>query len=81
MISCISSIKHSLFCINNSLDFIWWNITGILRSNNHVRTTVWLHHLEFNEMPGDKAWWELCKDAVCYFEQILEAVPYRTAVV
>ena len=25
-----------------------------------------------------KAWWELHKDAVCYFERILEEAPYKT---
>ena len=43
----------------------------------YVCIIVWLHHLNFNETPSEKAKWELFKDAVCYFEQILEAAPYK----
>ena len=32
-----------------------------------------LHYLDFNEMPGEKAKWELHKDAAFCFDQILEA--------
>ena len=48
---------------------------GILPSYSHVITIVWLHHLDFNKIPGEKAKQELHKDAVCYFEQILESAP------
>ena len=34
-----------------------------------------------NETIREKAWWELHKDAACYFKQILEAAPYKTAAV
>ena len=40
-----------------------------------------MHNLDANEMRGEKARWELHKDAACCFEQILEAAPYKTAVV
>ena len=54
---------------------------GILPSCRHVSTTVWLHHLDFNEMFGDKkARWEVHKGAECCFEQNLNAAPYWTAV-
>ena len=33
-----------------------------------------LHHLDFNEMPCEKARCELHKDAACCFEQILKAI-------
>ena len=47
---------------------------GIIPSNSHDSTIVWVHYLNFNEMPGEKAWWELIKDAACCVEQqILEA--------
>ena len=42
--------------------------------------TVWLHHMDFNKMLGEKARWELHKDAAYSFEQILEAAPYKTVV-
>ena len=51
----------------------------ILPSGSHVSTVVWLHHLEFNESPGEKARWELYKDGTCCLEQVLEAVPHKTA--
>ena len=34
-----------------------------------------------NETIGEKAWWELHKNVKCFFFQILEATPYKTAVV
>ena len=37
--------------------------------------------IDFNKTAGDKARWEQDKDAACCFEQILEPVPYKTAVV
>ena len=48
---------------------------GILPSCSCVSTTVWLHHLDFSKIPGEKARWELHKDPICCFEQILEAAP------
>ena len=40
-----------------------------------VNTTVWMHHMYPNKMPGEKAWWELHENATSYSEQILEATP------
>ena len=37
-----------------------------------------MHHLDVNETYGEKAWWELHKNAMCHFEQILEAIPHKT---
>ena len=34
-----------------------------------------------NKMPGENTRWELHNNATCSFEQILEATPYKTAVV
>ena len=53
----------------------------ILPSCSHISIIVWLQHLDSNKMPGEKARWELHKNAACCFEQILEAAPYKTAVV
>ena len=49
----------------------WWNKTGILPSSNSVSNTNWLHHFDG----------ELHKDSTYCFEQILKAVPYKTAAV
>ena len=43
------------------------NKEGILPICNRISTTVWSHHLNFNEV-----WWELHKDAAYCFQKILE---------
>ena len=52
---------------------------GILPGCSCVSTIVWLHHLDFNEIPEEKARWERNKYTVCCFEQILEAAPHKKA--
>ena len=55
-----------------------WNLS----SCSYESTTVWLHHLDFREMLGEKIKWELYNDddaAACCFAQILEAAPYKIA--
>ena len=47
----------------------------------HVRTIVWLHHLDSNEIHIEKARRELNKNVACYFERILEAASYKAAVI
>ena len=54
---------------------------GVLPSYSHVSTTVWMHYLNFNEMPGEKDRRKLHKNAVGSLEQILKAVTHKTAVV
>ena len=34
----------------------------------------------YNKEPVEKVRWELSKDAVCCFEQILEATPHKSCV-
>ena len=41
----------------------------------------WLHRLDVNKTIGEKAKWEIQKDAMCCFEQILEASLYKIIVV
>ena len=65
-----------LFCME--IDFTQ-SMRG--RSSNRVSNTVWLHHLYSNERLREEARWKLHKDAVCCFERILEATPYKTVVV
>ena len=50
------------------------NETGFLPICGCFSTTVWIHHLDANEMHGQK----LHKNATCCFEQILEAAPRKT---
>ena len=54
---------------------------GILPSCSYVSTTVWVHYMDTNKMHGKKARQEPHKNAMCYFEQILEATPHKTAAV
>ena len=42
---------------------------GFLPNCSHIRTTVWLLYWNSNETHGDKARWELCKNAACCFEK------------
>ena len=46
-----------------------------------VCTTVWLHHLDFNEMLGEIARLELHKDAVCCFQQMLKVAHSKSIAV
>ena len=50
--------------------------TRILPSYSHVGTDVWMHHLDFNEMPRKKNWMRTIQE--CCIEQILEAASYKT---
>ena len=54
---------------------------GILPGCSCVSTTVLMHHLDIIKMLGEKARWELHINVTCYFEQILEKTPYKTAAV
>ena len=38
-----------------------------------VHTTMWMHYLDTNETHGEKWKWELHKNAICCFEQVLGA--------
>ena len=40
-----------------------------------------MHHMDANKTYGEKAWRQLHKNAASNIEQILEATPYKTAVV
>ena len=53
----------------------------ILSSGSFISTSVWLHHLDFNKMPGVKIKWGLQMNAECFLNKILEAAPYKIAVV
>ena len=59
-------------CESNLYDII---ITGILPSCSLVSTIIWLHNQDSTDSLGEKDRWELHKNAVCCFEQILEAAP------
>ena len=54
---------------------------GFLPSCDCVSITVWMYLKDSNKMHRDKARWVLPKNAISYFEQILEAKPIRTTVV
>ena len=39
---------------------------------NHSITIVWFQYMRFNKIFGEKAWWNLHKDAASCFEKILD---------
>ena len=55
--------------------------TRIIASCSRVSTTAELHHLDFNEMSGEKAWLELRKEDAYCLGQNLKAELYSTATV
>ena len=67
-------LKVHISFISHRITISFQNKMWIFPSCSHISTTVELNHLLF-EMP----WWDLNKDAACYFQQILEASPYKTA--
>ena len=40
-----------------------------------------MHHMDADKEYGEKAWWQLHKNAESCIEQILEATPHKTAAV
>ena len=54
---------------------------GIIQSCSHVSTTLWLHHLHANEIPAEKARWELHKNVAYCFVLILETASYGAAAI
>ena len=55
--------------------------TQFLPSSGGVSTIAWMHYLDSNKMYGEKARWEVNKNATCCFEQILEAALHQKAAV
>ena len=55
----------------------WWIKMIFLLRCSCVSTIEWLYCFNFNKA----ARWELLKDSACYFKQILEATPNKTAAV
>ena len=47
---------------------VWFNLINLFYS---------IYHLNANETNEEKARWELCKNAMCYFEQVLKATPHK----
>ena len=40
-----------------------------------------MHYMDANKMYGEKAWWQLHKNAASNIEQVLEAAPDKAATV
>ena len=40
-----------------------------------------MHYMDANQMDGEKAWWQLHKNAASKFEHVLEATPPKAAAV
>ena len=63
----------------NLISAIKWNKS--FPSCGSVNTTVWMYHVDTNKMHWEKARWELYMNAMCCFEQKLEATPHKKAAV
>ena len=93
IISSVSSTESDVDISSKCVDFYWlvidhmevwfiqWNKMGFLPGCGYVSTTVWMHHMDTNKAHGEKARWELHKNAISYFEQILETIPHETTAV
>ena len=46
-----------------------------------IDTAVWMHYMDANKMYGEKAWWQLRKNAASNIEQVLEAALHKAAAV
>ena len=57
------------------------SLTGFHSSDNCAGTAAWMHHQDFNEKEGEKAGQDQLKNVTYCFEQIFEAVPYKSAIV
>ena len=57
------------------------NKPGFLPSYGWVNTVEWMHHMDANEMNGEKARGGLPKNATCCLEQTLEAALHKTVAV
>ena len=44
-----------------------------------INTTVWMYHMDIIKTHGHKTRWELYKNAICCFEQILETTLHKIA--
>ena len=49
-----------------------------LPSSSCVDTAIWMHYLNVNKTAGEKARWQLHKNAASNTEKVLEATPHKT---
>ena len=47
----------------------------ILPSCSHISTTVWIHHLDFHETPGEKVTWNYTKILQAVFNKYSKQYP------
>ena len=58
-----------------------WNKKQFLPSSGRVDTAVWMHYMDAKQTYGEKAWWQLHKNAASNTEQHLEATTHKGAAV
>ena len=63
------------------INLIKWNGMEFFPSCSCVNAIVWMHHMDANKTHGEKARWEPHKNATWCLEQILKAMPHKTAAV
>ena len=79
----ISTLKGGLLKL---VEVIWNSdltdkIKQFFPSIGHVNTAIWMHYMDANKTYGDKAWWQLHKNAASNIEPVLEATPHEKAAV
>ena len=52
-----------------------------LPGSGHIDTAIWVHDMDANKTAGEEARRQLHKNATCYLEQVLVAIPHKTPTV
>ena len=50
-------------------------------SSGYVNTAIWMDYMDASETYGEKASWQLHKNAVSNIEQVVEVAPHKIAAV
>ena len=50
-------------------------------SSGRINTAIWMYHMDANKTYGEKAWWQLHKNAVSCIDKIQEEAPHKTAAI
>ena len=67
---------------SNLSDKVKWNFfQATVVSADSTDTTVWMHHMDADKMPREKARCELHKNAMSHTEQILETTHHESTAV
>ena len=60
------------------LSVMWKSSLTDKLKHSCIDIAIWMHYLEANKTSGEKARWQLHKNAASNIEQVLEATPHKT---